>query len=211
LGAEQPHLALGVEAIVEGDVAFHVGGIGSYRLHTTARKIQRVKVGKGQVGVVWETAASQAKGKGYGDERKIQSTGNLGRVDLDSLGIDSALRIAVNAQPADQVRANLAFRAPFVSLGGVIGGVVVFGARPAPRHFSPRRRVQELEFGLAQIGEASPCQSLEIVNRLPRTLRHHRHLSQQSLYHKPQTSGCAAGAIHQAEAGHDMGSLVSGG
>jgi len=46
---------------------------------------------------------------------------------------------------------------------------------------SARCRAQKLEFGLAQRGEAGLCPTLEVVNRSPVTLRHHRHLFQQEL------------------------------
>jgi hypothetical protein len=97
-------------------------------------------------------------------------------VNLDSQGIDGARRLAVNAQPADQVGSNLASVAPFISLSGVIGWVVVFAARPAPRHFSLGRRAQQLEFGFAQLAKAGLRQSHKINNLLLGGLGHHRHL-----------------------------------
>jgi len=100
---------------------------------------------------------------------------------LDSPGIDGARRIAVNAQPADEVGPNLAIRTPFISLGWVVSRVVVFAARPAESRFSLGRSGQKLEFGLAQLAEAGLRQNLEVVNRSPRTLRHHRHLLQHRL------------------------------
>jgi len=97
-------------------------------------------------------------------------------VDLDSPGIDGARRFTVNTQQADQVSANLAFVTPLFAFGGVVGRIVVFAVRPAIRDFSLRRRVQKLEFGLAQLAKAGLSQSLKINDLLPGSLSHFRHL-----------------------------------